>query len=111
MNHKFKYFVVGLIILVSSNQLFGQKVQVSENLVLYKLSEHCYEHTQKGNNGLVYINNGNAVIVSTPDSDIETQNLIDWVRNEQQSKIVAYVIDRWHPDAMQGLDIVKKKWH
>jgi DNA polymerase-3 subunit epsilon len=31
------------------------------------------------------------------------------VRNEQHAKIIAYVIDRWHPDAMQGLDIVKSK--
>ncbi len=108
MNNKLKYFITGQIILILVNHAFGQEIQVSEDLVLYKLSEHCYEHTQKGNNGLVYINNGEAVIVSTPDSDTETQNLIDWVRNKQQAKIIAYVIDRWHPDAMQGLDIVKK---
>ncbi len=107
MNYRLKYFIAGLISFISTNQMFGQEIRVSENLVLYKLSEHCYEHTQKGNNGLVYINKQKAVIVSTPDSDTETQNLIDWVRNEQQAKIVAYVIDRWHPDAMQGLDIVK----
>ncbi len=108
MNNKLKYFITGQIILILVNHTFGQEIQVSEDLVLYKLSEHCYEHTQKGNNGLVYINNGEAVIVSTPDSDINTQNLIDWVQNKQQAKIIAYVIDRWHPDAMQGLDIVKK---
>ncbi len=108
MNYEFKYLIAGIIILISLNQSSGQEIKISENLVLYKLSECCYEHTQKGNNGLVYINNGEAVIVSTPDSDTETQNLIDWVRNEQHAKIVAYVIDRWHPDAMQGLDVVKK---
>lgn len=108
MNYKHKNLIAGLIILISVNQIFGQKAQVSENLVMHKLSESCYVHTQKGNNGLVYINKGEALIVSTPDSDIETQNLIDWVQKEQHAKIVAYVIDRWHPDAMQGLDIVHK---
>ncbi|GEM_PF-228494 len=108
MNNKVKYLIAVLITLISATHAFGQKIQVSENLVLYKLSDQCYEHTQKGNNGLIYINKGKAVIVSTPDSDIETQNLIDWVRNEKQAKIVAYVIDRWHPDAMQGLDVVKQ---
>ncbi|MEZ4907058.1 MAG: hypothetical protein R2771_05330 [Saprospiraceae bacterium] len=73
-----------------------------------KLSEHCYVHTQNSNNGLIYINSGEAAIISTPDSDEETQNLIDWVQNTKHAKIVAYVIDRWHPDAMQGLDIVHK---
>nr|WP_321356289.1 subclass B1 metallo-beta-lactamase, long type [uncultured Draconibacterium sp.] len=108
MNFKLKCIIAGLFSLISVNMIFGQEIHVSENLVLYKLSEHCYEHTQNGNNGLVFINNGKAVIVSTPDSDLETQNLIDWVRNEQQAKIVAYVIDRWHPDAIQGLDVVQK---
>jgi len=108
MKYNLRYFIVGIIILLSVNQIFGQQIVISEDFVLYKLSEHCYVHTQKGNNGLVYINKGKAVIVSTPDSDTETQNLIDWVRNEQHAKIIAYVIDRWHPDAMQGLDIVKK---
>jgi len=48
------------------------------------------------------------LLVSTPDSDLETQNLIDWVRTEQKAEITEYVIDRWHPDAMEGLDIVHK---
>jgi len=81
-------------------------IKVSENLILTKISDHTYIHTQKNNNGMVHFNNGEALIVSTPDSDIETQNLINWVKSK--AKIVAYVIDRWHPDAMEGLDIVKK---
>ena len=108
MNNKLKYLLTGIILLITGYQSFGQEIKISENLVLHKLSEHCYVHTQKNNNGLIYINNGEAVIVSTPDSDIETQNLIDWVRNEKHSKIVGYVIDRWHPDAMGGLDMVQE---
>lgn len=53
---------------------------------------------------MVYIRNGEALIVSTPDSDDETQHLIDWVSAKAQ--VVGYVIDRWHPDAMEGLDVV-----
>lgn len=107
MKEKLTYSIAVLAALFSTIQLLGQTIHISENLVLHQLSESCYVHTQKSNNGLVYISNGEAVIVSTPDSDLETQNLIDWVREEQQAKIVAYVIDRWHPDAMQGVDVVK----
>jgi glyoxylase-like metal-dependent hydrolase (beta-lactamase superfamily II) len=90
------------------NQSFGHEINISDQLILYRLSEQSYVHSQKNNNGLVYINHGEAIIVSTPNSDIETQNLIDWVRNEKHSKIVGYIIDRWHPDAMEGLDVVHK---
>lgn len=103
-----KNLVIIIFTLIISIQLFGQDIKVSENLSLHKLSEHSYIHTQRNNNGLVYINKGEAIIVSTPDSDIETQNLIDWVKNEHKAKIVGYIIDRWHTDAMEGLDIVKQ---
>ncbi len=103
---KTNFIIIALLI---GLKLFAQsEIKVSDGLSIYQLSEHCYEHTQNHNNGLIFINNGEAVIVSTPDSDEETQNLIDWVRNEKQATIVAYVIDRWHPDAMQGLDIVQQ---
>lgn len=94
--------------LIISINLYGQEIKVSDNLTLHKLTEHSYIHTQGNNNGFVYINNGEAIIISTPESDIETQNLIDWVKNDKNAKIIGYIIDRWHPDAMEGLDIVKQ---
>jgi hypothetical protein len=103
-----KNLVLIIFTLIISIQLFGQDIKVSENLSLHKLSEHSYIHTQRNNNGFIYLNKGEAIIVSTPDSDIETQNLIDWVKNEQKAQIVGYIIDRWHTDAMakeKGLPI------
>lgn len=108
MNKLTRTYFTLIILLIFYGQLFSQGVKISDNLTLYKLSDNCYIHTQKNNNGIVFINANKAIIVSTPDSDIETQNLINWVRNEKKVKIVAYVIDRWHPDAMQGLDIVNE---
>lgn len=86
--------------------MIGQSINVSDKLILIKLTDKTYIHTCQNNNGLVFINGDKALIVSTPDSDLETQNLIDWVINDQNADIVGYVIDRWHPDAMEGLDIV-----
>jgi len=103
-----KKIALTIFTLIIAIQLFGQDIKVSDNLTLHKLSEQSYIHTQGNNNGLVYINKGKAIIVSTPESDIETQNLIDWVKNDKKAKIVGYIIDRWHTDAMEGLDIVKQ---
>ena len=108
MRHKMRNIALTIFAFITAIQLLGQRIKVSDNLTLYKLSEQCYIHTQGNNNGLVYINNGEALIVSTPESDIETQNLIDWVRNDKKAKITGYIIDRWHTDAMEGLDIVKQ---
>lgn len=86
----------------------SKAIKVSADLTLTKLTDKTYIHTCANSNGLVFINGDSALIVSTPDSDIETQNLIDWVINEKQASIVGYVIDRWHPDAMEGIDVVHK---
>jgi glyoxylase-like metal-dependent hydrolase (beta-lactamase superfamily II) len=88
--------------------LLGQTIKVSDKLTLIQLTDKTYIHTCENSNGLIFIDGKDALIVSTPDSDYETQNLIDWVTNENKAKIVGYVIDRWHPDAMEGLDIVHK---
>ncbi len=95
-------------ILILTINLLGQTIKVSDKLTLIQLTEKTYIHTCENNNGIVFINGNDALIVSTPASDIETQNLIDWVAKEQNKNIVGYVIDRWHPDAMEGLDIVNK---
>lgn len=94
--------------LILTINILGQTINVSDNLILTQLTENTFIHTCENSNGLIYINEGQALIVSTPDSDNETQNLIDWVIKDQNAKIVGYVIDRWHPDAMEGLDIVQK---
>lgn len=95
-------------LLILTINILGQTIKVSDKLTLTQLSDKVYIHTCDNSNGIVFINDKKALIVSTPDSDIETQNLIDWVTNVQKAKIIGYVIDRWHPDAMEGLDIVHK---
>ncbi len=91
-----------------SINILGQEIKVSDRLIITKLTEYTYIHTCDNNNGIIHINNGEAIIVSTPDSDTETQNLIDWTIENLHSKIIGYIIDMWHPDAMEGLDIVQK---
>lgn len=103
----------GLLLLITllntlTFPLLGQEISISENLKVVKLSEHTYLHTGNDNNGIVYANDGEAVIVSTPELEEETQKLIDWVRDSLNLKIVGYIIDRWHPDAMGGIDAVHK---
>jgi glyoxylase-like metal-dependent hydrolase (beta-lactamase superfamily II) len=95
-----------LLFLIITVNLSGQSIKVSDKLTLIQLTDNSYIHTCQNSNGLVYINENDALIVSTPDSELETQNLIDWVVKERMLNIVGYVIDRWHPDAMEGLDIV-----
>mgnify|MGYP002398475281 CR=1 FL=1 len=95
-----------LLFLFLSITLFAQTISVSENLLLNKVTPYVYIHTQGNNNGMVFCKAGEALIVSTPASDEETGNLINYVRDSLKADIVGYIIDRWHTDAMEGLDVV-----
>lgn len=100
-------FLIILALILCSFSLFGQEVNISKNLKITLIAEHTYLHTGNDNNGIIFVNNGEAVLISTPETEIETQNLIDWVKN-QDLKITGYIIDRWHPDAMGGINAIHR---
>jgi len=84
----------------------NETIHITEQLKIIKLTDNSFIHTSQGNNGFIYMDSNEAVLVSTPMSDEITKDLIDWIRTVMKVKIAAYVIDMWHPDAMEGLDVV-----
>lgn len=103
--HKFLFVVCALALIPNC---MADSIRVSDHLYLIELTKQVYIHTQNDNNGMVYVNNGKAMIVSTPENDEETNHLIDYIRKVLQAEIIGCIIDRWHPDAMGGLNAVKK---
>ena len=83
-----------------------EPIIVSELLRITPLTRSTYMHTCDRSNGLIYTSAHEAVIVSTPPSDTATLQLIRWVSDSLRKDIGACVADRWHPDAMGGLDVV-----
>jgi len=96
-----------LIILFFFHNVFGQeqRIKVSGKLELIRLSSETYMHISEGSNGLVTVNNGEGIIVSTPPTDDASSELIQWVLDSLKVKVVGVVIDSWHPDNMEGLDV------
>lgn len=97
--------IILVVLAICCPVLYGQETNISENLKLIKLTENTYLHTGNDNNGIIFINKGEALIVSTPETEIETQNLINWIKN-RKLEITGCIIDRWHPDAMGGIKAI-----
>ena len=102
-----KQTTVLISLLLVVHILFGQeqRIKVTDKLELIKLSPETYMHISEGSNGMVTINNGEGIIVSTPPTDEATSELIKWVIDSLKVKITGVVIDSWHPDNMEGLDV------
>ena len=97
-----------LFLVFSIPFLSGQTINISEGLTASKIAEGIYVHTYDNSNGIIVVNNGEAIIISTPPSDNATLKLINWTNENLKAKIIGYVIDMWHPDGMEGLDVVQK---
>lgn len=84
----------------------------TDDLIITRLSPGAYEHTSFlqtedfGNvpcNGLVVVNDGEAIIFDTPTSDSTSEALIDWVGGTLHAKIEAIVPTHFHNDCLAGL--------
>lgn len=91
------------------SSLFAQTISLSEGFTLTEIKKDVYIHTFDRCNGLVYIQGDEAIVVSSPPTDEKTKELIDWIQIDKQARIIAYIIDRWHYDAMEGLDIIQEQ--
>jgi len=87
----------------------GTSRRISDKLQIIKLSKEVYVHVSEGSNGMVIVRGGEGAIVSTPPTDEATVSLMQWVQDSLQARIVACIIDSWHPDNMEGLDVVHRQ--
>ena len=86
---------------------------VSETLKITRLTEHTYIHESYLEipdygpfpcNGLILVDEGEAIIFDTPTSDLVSEELINWVENELDADVNAVVINHFHTDCLGGLD-------
>jgi metallo-beta-lactamase class B len=91
---------------------FRDRIRVSDDLEIIKLSEHSYVHISYaelpgfgrfGSNGYIYTNNGEALLFDTPVNDVLTKRLTGWMTAALRVRIVGFVPNHWHDDCMGGL--------
>lgn len=106
-----KHCLTAILVFVGCLQLLGQEkaIKVSEKLTLTQLNERTYIHTVDYSNGLVYVVEKDAIIISTPPTDSATLELVDYIENKLKAKVIACIVDHWHYDAMEGIDILHQK--
>ena len=104
------------LILLGSIACQNQKenyIYESENLKIKQLSEHTYLHISYLNiqkygkvacNGMIAIDNGEAVVFDTPVSNADSKELIDWIENTLNFKITGVVATHYHNDCLGGLN-------
>jgi len=92
-----------------------QKIIVSEDIELIKISENAYMHVSYthypeygriSSNGFIYINNGKAALFDTPMTELLTKELVTWIIDTMKLQIEMFIPNHWHEDCMGGLEFL-----
>jgi metallo-beta-lactamase class B len=106
-----------LLLLVNTLSIHAQnqteKIKISEDLEIIPLSEKSFIHVsyvtypsfgRVACNGLLYINQNEAVVMDTPPNDEISEQLLAWISEEfPETKVTAVVVNHFHSDCLGGL--------
>lgn len=117
MKKSFLYIMIAWIFSIHSSGITQMdRMNISENLILEKISSSSYLHISKHQldengpfipaNGLIHIRNGHALIIDTPWTDALTNELILFLQDSLHLTIELVIPTHWHIDCMGGLNAV-----
>src|SRR4030095_12544624 len=92
-----------------------KKIRVSDDMEIIPLSKNAYIHSSYtstpsfgrfNSNGVIYINDNEALILNTPPDDRLSKELLDWFSKTFPSvKIIGVVGNHFHSDGIGGLRV------
>lgn len=112
----FKSLIIIILLMFysCSKSIELSEVYKTENLRINQLSEHAYIHESYLDteaygkvpcNGMVFIDQYEAIVFDTPTTNKTSQELIDWLKNEMNCKVSSVIVTHFHVDAMGGLEV------
>ncbi|MEZ5059140.1 MAG: subclass B1 metallo-beta-lactamase [Saprospiraceae bacterium] len=97
---------------------FPNQVYQTDNLTIIQVSPHAYQHitwlhTQDWGkvacNGMLVIDEGEALVFDTPSYDSVSNELIKWIEEVQNAEIKGVVVNHFHYDCLGGLKAFHEK--
>lgn len=85
----------------------------SESLKIEQLSESTFRHVsylqtndfgKVACNGMVVIDNNEALVFDTPVNDSDSKELIDWIEKTMNCEVVGVIVTHFHNDCLGGLN-------
>lgn len=111
-------YALTILLLFSSCKSTKQPISYSSStLKIIPISKNAFIHItyldtddfgKVACNGLVYINNNEAVVFDTPTTDEVSLELIKWIAEVKKCDITGVVINHFHADCLGGLNAFHK---
>lgn len=91
----------------------SDKSYTTDNIIIKKVKDHVYQHTtfletvdfgKVPCNGMIVFDEKEAIVFDTPVDDATSAELINWVKDSLDCKIVAVIPTHFHYDCLGGLE-------
>lgn len=114
---RLKVLLVLLLIIVCSSEVLCEKIKykISTDIELVKLEKNFYVHTtwydfpgfgRFPSNGLLFVKNKKAILIDTPNSNEQTEELLSYLKDSLQVEIEKVIIGHSHSDCLGGLSFL-----
>lgn len=113
-----KIVFFGLLILFSIENISGQSIYASTTIEIIQLSPHTFQHIsylqtndfgKVACNGLIVIQNKEAVILDTPTDLPSSEELLHILEDSLKYKIVGVLASHFHNDCLGGMAIFHRR--
>jgi metallo-beta-lactamase class B len=84
-------------------------IQISDKAYIHISSETIPDYGRVAANGLIFIENNEALLFDTPWTDSLTCKLVSYLEDNMKLKIMGFVPNHWHGDCMGGLEYLKRR--
>lgn len=93
-------------------------IRVADNITALQLSEGVYLYTATAvipgygpvpSNGVIVLDQGEALLLDTPTTDAQTEVLVRWIETKLQARVTKFVPNHWHSDCLGGLGYLHRK--
>lgn len=114
MFHPIKRYLCAIFLLICSIT-FAQEhepIVINDDLQLIPITDNIYLHLswtevngfgRVGSNGILYILDGEALMVDTPMEEQQTKTLVEYVREVMKARITLAIPGHFHDDCLAGL--------
>lgn len=115
------YSILIVLLVFVNYTLFGQDnkvINVNKDIVLIPVCEDIFMHTsyfdfpgygRAPSNGLVLIKNGNALLIDTPNTNEQTEQLVSYLKDSLNAIVSKVIVGHYHSDCMGGLKFLHEQ--